>query len=144
MTQIKNLYNLTRQLDKLLINNKNVINAIDIFKIYNGNDWKKYITKTDSYSRSVISRNENYELLLLSWNKFSSTPYHNHPKNGCLIKLVEGVISENTINNTSTNTIKLFYPNDISYKNGNEYHKITALKKSYSLHLYSPPNFYKN
>lgn len=139
---IKNLYNLTHKLDKLLVNNINVISAKYILNNYNGNDWKNYILHNDTYSKNLITRNENYELLLLSWNNFSSTKYHNHPENGCLIKVMDGTLSEKVIDKNET-TIKILYSKDIGYKNGNEYHMITALKDSYSLHLYSPPNFYK-
>jgi len=110
---------------------------------YNGNDWIKYISNTNSYSKSMIYKNDKYELLLISWKKDTETNYHNHPKNGCYLKVTEGKLLEiNKIKNEIS--YNLLTPNNYGFKKHNEYHKIIALEDSYSLHLYSPPNFYKN
>ena len=37
---------------------------------------------------------------------------------------------------------KILIPDTISVSNNNDKHRIKTYKKSYSLHLYSPPGFY--
>jgi hypothetical protein len=137
------LTNLTNNLNILFRYNFNINSIKYIINKYNGNDWNNYITNTESYSKSIIYKNKQYELLLISWKKDTETKYHNHPKNGCYLKVIEGELLEiNKINNEIS--YNLLTPSNDGFKKHNEYHKIIALKDSYSLHLYSPPNFYKN
>jgi hypothetical protein len=58
------------------------------------------------------------------------------------VKILDGQLEE-TIKNNENKLITIFNINDISYMH-DDYgiHKIMALKKSYSLHIYSPPRFY--
>ena len=69
----------------------------------------------------------------------SFTKYHNHPKNGCVLKVLQGQLLEINKNNMLT-----LNKDNVGIKLHNEFHRILANEQSYSLHYYSPPNFYDN
>lgn len=134
-------------MDKLIKNiinifpTKNVKNIYPIIFNYNSNDWIKYKKNTDYYTKKIIYQNQDFEAIIISWEKNVITPIHSHPENGCILKVLDGQLSEDYYNNNKIiNTI--LNKNDIGYRNGGEFHTIKALEKSYSLHIYSPPNFY--
>ena len=117
---------------------KNVHNITKIFKTYNIDFKKYYINNPIKYEKKVLYKNEDYELVLINWEKGSFTNLHNHPDNGCVLKVLDGKLYE--INDKKTPLI--LNKSDINYKLKNDYHRIIALEKSYSLHYYSPPNYY--
>lgn len=115
-----------------------LLNYVRYIKSYNSSDWIKYkIDNPDNYEKEIIFENDNFELVLISWSKNSITNSHNHPKNGCIMKVLEGELLETTFNEK-----KILDKNDTNMRNHGEYHTIKANKESYSLHLYSPPRFY--
>ena len=61
------------------------------------------------------------------------------------MKLLDGELNEDRFDNNKIykkNNLKI---NDVGYMHDDlGTHKIYALKESYSLHLYSPPNYYSN
>ena len=135
---IPNLKTLVSKLNNILVNDVHVENAFHLLNEYNGDDWKQYKeSNIDTYKKKIIYQNEYYELMLISWSKNANTGFHNHPKNGCLLKVMEGCLNE-TFNNNSHNLL----PNDIGQKNGGDEHCITTKEESYSIHIYSPPLFY--
>lgn len=134
-----NLIELIDNLNLILTPTTNVINAYTIISSYNNDDWKKYIIKTDNYVRNLIYRNDSYEIFLIIWSKNAETKIHNHPLNGCLLKILEGTLIESYPNTFNTKILKV---DDISYIDHNMYHSIKSLDNSYSLHIYSPPLFY--
>lgn len=134
-----NLIELIEKLNIILTPNSNVLEGKKYLIKYDADDWKKYIKETDFYEKNLIYRNDIYEIFLISWNKDSKTKFHNHPKNGCLLKILEGTLIESY--SISSNITEL-NPNDISHINHNMYHSITSINNSYSLHIYSPPLYY--
>ena len=136
-----------KEISNLLLENRNItmlsfIKQLDSIK-------KKEIQNhilfsQGGYQRNLIYRNENFELLLLCWDKGSITPIHHHPKNGCLMKLLQGQLRE-TLYTDNGEFDHIRNPDYIGYIDDKiALHKIEALEPSISLHLYSPPNFYKN
>jgi hypothetical protein len=118
-------------------------NFINIINLYIGTDWKEYIqeTKLDFY-KVKIYLSKNFEIILIIWKEGYSTPLHKHPKNGCVLKILEGYLVEEIINDDKKQ-INNFITGNISYMHDNKgLHKISSLKNSYSLHIYSPPGFY--
>ena len=136
-----------KQISKLVIENKNItmlsfVNHIDKIK---RKDIENHIMFSEGgYKRNLIYRDEDFELLLLCWNKGSVTPIHHHPEKGCLMRLIQGELEE-TLYTDNGEFKHIRNSGDISYIDDKiALHKIIALKPSISLHLYSPPNFYKN
>ena len=114
---------------------------------YNGDDWNNYVKyNNQKYNREIAFKNELCEMVVISWNKKQMSPIHDHPLNGCLLKILKGkLIEENYINKSNIikkkNKIEL-KEGSISYKIGNNIlHKIINNNiKTVSLHIYSPPN----
>ncbi len=123
-------------------NNESICNFSNIIKYYIGNDWKKYADFTKPFSKNMIYNSDNFEIVLISWQKDYSTEYHNHPKNGCILFVLEGYLMEQLKNNNEE-TVSIYKKNDISYMHDIKgIHKITALENTFSVHIYSPPGFY--
>lgn len=103
-------------------------------------DIKDYI---HDYVRIPIKVNDDFDIYILIW-KNCITKIHNHAKNGCVMKILEGNLIENRfdkqLNKIST---KKLNKNNISYIDDNiGYHNIQNINGiSVSLHIYSPPNF---
>lgn len=111
---------------------------------YQDEDWKKYINLQDrNYGRELIHRDKNFEMFLLSWNGFQRSKIHNHAKMGCLMKVLEGELTE-TLYTKQLNPLKnnTYSPGETSYIDDTiGYHKISnnSYHSSFSLHIYSPP-----
>lgn len=116
-------------------------NLYHIKKLFNNihlHHFSNYIIKNPiNYQKKIIMKNNKFELVMISWEKFAETNFHNHPKNGCVMKILEGRLLEYTPEET-----KLLCKNDINIKYHNHYHSIKSLDKTYSIHYYSPPGFY--
>ena len=103
-------------------------------------------TEINKINRTKLHETPNYELILISWAPGAKSHIHNHPENGCIYKVLQGILIEETYEPNTielTNLITLL-PNDIGYiDNTICYHKIYNPEHlpAYSLHIYSPPNF---
>jgi cysteine dioxygenase len=124
-------------------NYTNILNYKNIIEKYIGDDWKKYIVDSNEpFNKNKIYVSDNFEIVLISWEKDYITPLHKHPKNGCILKILDGMLSETIINDDKIKN-NIYLTNNISYMHDiMGLHKIKALEKTYSLHIYSPPNFY--
>ena len=116
---------------------------------YSGNDWTKFVKFNDyKYNRIELFRNDNFEILLLCWNENQETIIHNHPKNGCIYKVVQGELLEKKYKSLVDEDE--YTQSKYSNKDQSSYiddligvHKISSNQKSVSIHIYSPPLFYK-
>lgn len=127
----------------------NLLNLVNDFKSFNfdKSEWCKYINlKKNDYNKNIIYRNNKYEIILISWDQNATTKIHNHPKNGCIMKILEGSLIEETYDTKTLDKIdtNIYEKDNTSYIHDNlYYHKITNnASQSFSLHIYSPPNFY--
>lgn len=130
------------------------INNINIVQQYSGDDWKKYInhniinTPFPSYFKKKVDIPYDwFEFYIISWGPHSKTFIHDHAINGCILKLLDGLLIENiyssidddsSLINTKniTNNMTGFMTNDIGF------HSIQNNNNniSVSLHIYSPIN----
>ena len=132
--------------------NNNYNNFIDLSKYiknYKGDDWKKYVTFSNTeYKRIKLTdySNNDFELLLLCWSPNQITRIHDHANNGCIMKVLEGTLIETLydydlrlLDSTVINTnIVSVIDNHIGL------HQIKTKDYAVSLHLYSPPNYCSN
>lgn len=110
---------------------------------YNGLDWRRYADTTKEFSRNLIYRSDNIELILISWKKDYSTKYHFHPENGCILKVLEGTLMENIKSKDDIVKMNIYNQNNVSYMHNDKgSHQIISLSNVFSLHIYSPPGFY--
>jgi predicted metal-dependent enzyme (double-stranded beta helix superfamily) len=135
------MYSLLKSISR--INSKNIHAYRPLLEKYNDNTWKKYIIKTDTYDKYSLYEDDLIEVVMISWNKGCSTKIHSHPENGCILKVLDGNLIETFYDKKEIINNNLL-PNQISIRYGGEKHMIYAKEKSYSIHIYSPPGFYKN
>ena len=139
-----NLIQLFFQYEKNL-NNQSLDTLLRYAQEYNGNDWKEYISFSDiGYQRRRIIAGNQVEILILSWKKGQCSKIHDHPENGCILKVLSGKIKEKRYSKRMELEKEHVYQTDqISYiDNLKHYHSIEPLEDTVSLHIYSPP-FYK-
>ena len=117
---------------------------------YCTDDWKNYISKDNKknkkigfYYRYLVYQDYDFDIYVIEWTKNSYADIHDHPDNGCLLKVLEGELLEKNYDKKlkliDSETIK---KDDVNYiQNNLRYHSIqnTFDGTSYSLHIYSPP-----
>jgi cysteine dioxygenase len=122
-------------------------NMMETLSEYDGVDWCDHINfNKEKYVKNTVYQNDLFDILIICWNLNQSSDIHDHPENGCLVKILEGSIVEEcyteSINIISTNKLT---KNDISYQEGKSgLHKIInpcSRIRAISMHIYSPPNY---
>lgn len=122
---------------------------------YKGIDWKPYkYFSISHYTRFTYKLNDILEFVLICWEPGQFVPLHDHPKGGCLIRLLQGEMKQ-TVYELDVNPrligSNILTVNDIAYMEGNakghEMQNVSG-KRAVSLHIYSPsnyrPNFYSD
>lgn len=107
--------------------------------------YSKSIFNLNKYNKIKLSEfsNDLFEIVLIYWDDKSETLIHDHPDNGCILYLIDGILEEE-LYNKSLKIIKksVYKPKNISYMDNKKgYHRIKCLKRAISLHIYSPPNY---
>lgn len=160
MTKITTLAELSKEIDQYIDRldqgeKFDLLGVKSILERYTGVDWLNYrpcekcnkcqLTKKD-YRRMPINlpclHQKSYDFYLLVWKPNVETGIHDHPRNGCLLKVLDGEIHEDRYSTTgeiikSTDLKK----DDIGYMHDKiGYHKIRnpVDEVAYSLHIYSP------
>lgn len=108
-------------------------------------NWVSHVKISDEkYTKNILYRNSDLEIILISWLPGQHTKLHSHPKNGCILKVLEGELNEIKINekdiiesNIETGQVSLMH-DDL----GKHIISNVGSETAVSLHIYSPPNFY--
>jgi len=116
------------------------------------NEWQRFSHCDPSrhYTRNLISTDaETYTLLLLCWNPDRSSPIHDHPCNGCWMRVCEGTVAESRfVADGGTDALVrsyygLYGEGDMAYiEDSMGYHKMENPSRdvpAVTMHLYSPP-----
>lgn len=146
---IKSLNELFELISSKLRKGTKLSNLEEIVSLYEGDDWNKYKNLSkECYKRTFVCKDDLVEIIIIGWDVNQKSPIHDHPKNGCLVKILEGELIETTYSNTleEINSTKLSN-NGLSYQESNKIlHKIEnkSSKPVYSLHIYAPPNYKPN
>jgi cysteine dioxygenase len=153
------LHELFSRIDARLRNGLTLVSCEDLLTEYdiNNNEWKHYVEfDKQHYTRVSLPNmtNDLFEFILICWDKNQTSQIHNHPKNGCLMKILKGELTEDIYvkkeRDIYTYTMsRKNQKNAISYMNGDVIiHKISNTNneendnyQSISLHIYSPPKF---
>lgn len=144
-----NLNNLIEKINKSLQNGSKLKEMSSIMLSYKGTDWENFTNFcTDHYTRNLVYRDNNIEVLIICWNRQQVSRIHDHPENGCIMKLLTGQLIEELYDLSHENTPVLkvsraINANMISYQEGSRgLHKIKNLtdQVAVSMHVYSPPN----
>ena len=138
---------------KEIFNNLNVDNFNEIIEDYidiNYYDIKQTTVNANQnpYYKYILYNSELFDIVHIKWTKNSESKIHDHPKNGCVVMVLnDGKLSEHTFLNSiklnkimRINTETLMYK-DIGYKIADrELHKIKAEAYTETLHVYIPGN----
>lgn len=118
-----------------------------------------FLDPNKKYTRNLIATDhETFTLLLLCWNPNKYSPIHDHPCDGCWMKVLHGSVNEKRYRNVSHVVVggdhnqhhdRLVCTSDLYFTEGQDvfikdslgYHKIGnhGNEASVTLHLYSPP-----
>jgi len=126
-----------------------------LLESYVGIDWSNHVEfSDDKYKKIIEFRNDLIDIIIICWNTNQSSGIHDHPSNGCLLRIMDGRLTENVyVNNDCLNEkfklskTKKLNENQISFIQGkNGLHNISNIGdiKTVSLHVYSPPNYTPN
>lgn len=100
-----------------------------------------------NYTRNLISTDhETYALMLICWNRGKYSPIHDHPSDGCWVKVIQGFVHEvryqrdgptlvETANTVLTSGVTYMDDSLGLHKIGNPHAEVDAI----TMHLYSPP-----
>lgn len=148
------LQKLYLSINKFMENNK-LQNCKNILEEYNSMDYINYIPleyNFNNYGYQRIKLNEFsnniFEFILIIWKPNSLSKIHDHPENGCLMKILNGTIDEHEYNNKLE--FKAYWKLSkgmISYiEKNNTLHSIsnTSDEFAFTLHIYTPPNYTSN
>jgi len=120
-----------------------ILKSIDVPTI----EFEKFATwKDDDYTRNCLIRTEEFEFILLCWDRGSATPIHGHDGQDCWVYQVSGDLKETRFEQVSerfdiSSEIELC-EGKIAYMHDRMgYHKIENLssQRAMSLHIYSNP-----
>lgn len=133
------MFNLMRIIRKDFTKNKSILNIYNIFNNIDSIqcDLREFKINKNCYTKYLIEKNKHYELVMIAWDENVRTNYHYHPPHGCVMKVLDGVLIESTLNESN-----YLYPGDTNIRFHKDMHSIYSPYQSYSLHFYSPPNFY--
>lgn len=100
-----------------------------------------------NYTRNLIATdNKTYAVMLLCWNKTKFSPIHDHPCDGCWVKVVQGTVQEIQYQEKDGKLVEsknLKADGGVLYMNDSiGYHKVgnpSTLVDAITLHVYSPP-----
>ena len=126
---------------------ENLSGLIDFMKNIEIDGWRDYIKfSDDEYMKNKIVENDVCEIFLICWRSSQCSGIHDHPKRGCIMKILEGGLVENVydakVTYIGTNRLGV---GEVAYKEGtNGIHKIiNGENDTISLHIYSPPKVEK-
>lgn len=125
------------------------VKTLLLVKNYNNTDWKQHVSDLVSFSRVRVFSGEKdiddcMDLRIITWPKDYKTCIHDHPKNGCIFKVLKGKILEKRYKLTADNipvlqNENIFEEGGVSYIDNNEgVHRLINVsdKRSVTMHFY--------
>ena len=133
----KNTFSITEV--KSIVENL-IIDSSDFIKILDfGNQ---------GYKKILIYDHPLFDVYVIVWNKLGASKIHDHSENGCIFRIIKGILSEQIFDKNLVRLRRRVMGKDIMgyIDNSNGYHKILNILDDYSvsLHLYSPSGYVAN
>ena len=143
---IDDLHSLISQISAQIQKGHTLSQLTHLFNNYKGNDWKSFVKFNDhTHCKNFIYQSQSFDVILICWKQNQKTKIHDHPAQGCLMKVLIGQLNENIyqldpyIQYISTHPL---FIDQIGYKEGNSIlHEIHSPVQSISLHIYSPGGY---
>jgi cysteine dioxygenase len=154
MNQIGEIELLGDKITYELSQNNKLHNLKYLLEQYTGNDWIDFVKiNKNIYNRTLVYKNDFIEILILTWNTNQSSKIHDHPDCGCLLKVLQGELTEFIYIKQDNNLVQtketVLTKNMICYQIGkNGLHKIKNTEINghiaVSIHVYSPSGYIPN
>ena len=140
------LRSLAYEFDKKYKGNRSLKSYINILDNYKGFDWcwKTSHNFEGEYYKRLIFKNDFFDIYVITWKPRAHIDYHDHSENGCIFKILHGSLEE-----TKKKYEKITEP--IECKEKTTYYidndiGLHSIKNNsdmftYSIHVYSPPNY---
>ena len=146
MTNINTIHDLCSELTQEFNKSGTLRGLNHILKRYHGIDWRDHIKFCDTYNKELVCRTDNFDIFIISWKRGQCTKIHDHPTQGCLMKMLEGRLNENLYQHKDDKityvTSNLLDTNGIAYREDKVIlHEILALTDAVSMHIYSPSGY---
>lgn len=112
-------------------------------------DWSEYQTWSDAgYTRNLVHRCGEFELLLLCWERGQASPIHDHSGQNCWMAVLEGTLEEEHFTDggpdsgLTSGRVRSLGAGEVAFiQDEIAWHRIRPLgdSRSVSLHLYADP-----
>lgn len=128
------------------ISQKGFHSSREVLSNFASDDWLKYVTiNPNHYHRSKVFENDDFEIIIITWNKKQGSQIHNHAFNGCYMLMLQGELHEELFDeNLTLKNSRIVKVGDVTFIDDKiGYHRIKNLScetSAISLHVYSPPN----
>lgn len=108
----------------------------------------RYVDDEKLYTRNLVMENDVFTIIALVWNPSKASPIHDHPCDGCWVRVLEGNVQETCYeHNKEEKTLEeisdnIYHEGQITWMHDIKgYHKIgnPTDKPAVTLHVYSPP-----
>ena len=100
------------------------------------------------YKKILIYDHSLFDVYVIVWDKLGVSKIHDHGDNGCIFRIMKGILSEQIFNSELKRlSRRVLGQNIVGYiDNSNGYHKMRNILDEYSvsLHLYSPRGYIPN
>jgi len=126
-----------------------VLDISYLLEQYNGYDFKKIAYfSNEEYIRFNVYKSSEVDIKLISWSPQQGSPKHNHPNQGCLMKILEGSLTETRYSSKNIGQVvnkgKYSVGDILFIQDSLGYHVVEnrEAQPAISLHVYAP-GFYK-
>jgi len=128
---------------KIVETNNLDVNLIKNLYSNNIEDWENYIIKKENYTRSLVFKNDNFQLIIMTWPGNFESFIHDHNKNECIFKVLKGRFTEKmykeNLDKLELVESKEIFTNQIGVINDDKgYHSVKNNSSDFavSIHLY--------
>jgi len=137
--------------DQALRNGKKLKDLGPLLANYTGDDWKQFEHYDENhYARNLVKINDLMEMLVLCWEIGQGCNVHDHPVNGCLVRIMQSEVTEKVYEFKEKPELvssSILPGGGIAYKEGSIIlHDIFnhTDKRAASIHIYSPSGYRPN
>jgi predicted metal-dependent enzyme (double-stranded beta helix superfamily) len=105
--------------------------------------------KARTYVKTILHRQPEFEVILIQWGDGAESPIHDHPEQGCLLRVLQGLLEEDIFTTKPLNLLqsKIYSVGAVSYQESNSrVHRIRCKVGggAVSVHIYSPSGYQMN
>jgi cysteine dioxygenase len=127
---------------------ENVTSLMERVEVCHEEIEKCLVFSEDSYARNLFYKNNDFELLIMCWNKNQRSPIHDHDQSFSVEKIYSGQILCTNYQRINPETDEIVEADSVMLKEGDviagrrgDIHRIETVgnTRAVSLHLYAPP-----